>query len=109
MDQLIIKYDEKLKEIESDSRKKIQEAVEEGHRIGLEIQRGAQIEAKEILHKVKSEVHDEINKAKNQFKDEMVELVINVSNKILKENLDTPNQKKLIAKFIEEAHLNDRS
>lgn len=105
VDQLVLKYEDKLKALEAESRKKIQEAVEEGHRISLEIQRGAQNEAKETLQKVKSEVRDEIAKAKNQLKDEMVNLVIGVSNKIIKENLDTANQKQLIAKFIEEANL----
>lgn len=105
VDQLVAKYEQKLKEIESDSRKKIQEAVEEGHKISAEIQKDAQNQAKETLNKVKSEVNDEIVKAKNQLKNEMVDMVMDVSNKILRENLDPEGQKKLISNFIEKAQL----
>lgn len=105
VDQLISKYEQKLKEIEADSRNKIQEAVEEGHKIGLEIQKDAQNQAKETLNKVKSEIEGEIAKAKNQLKNDMVDLVMTITNKILKEDLDPANQKKLIAQFIEEANL----
>lgn len=105
VDQLVSKYELKLKEIEADSRNKIQEAVEEGHKISLEIQKDAQNQAKEILQKVKSEVEGEVAKAKNQLKNDMVDIVMNVTNKILKEDLDADKQKKLIADFIQEAHL----
>jgi F-type H+-transporting ATPase subunit b len=105
VDQLVAKYEQKLKEIESDSRNKIQEAVEEGHKISGEIQKNAQAQAKEILEKVKLEINGEIAKAKNQLKDDMIDLVMNVSKKILKEDLNAENQKKLIAKFIDEAQL----
>lgn len=105
VDQLVDKYDQKLKELEIDSRRKIQEAIEEGHKISREIQKGAHEEAKEILDKVKLEVQEQVAKAKNQLKDEMVNLVMDVTNKIIKENLNVANQKALIAKFIDEAQI----
>lgn len=99
--QLTLQYEEKLKGIDIEARKKIQE----GHRMSLKIQEDAQVHAKEILQKAKSELEGEIAKAKNQFKDDMVTLVINITEKILKEKLDTSSQKKLISNFIEEVQL----
>ena len=103
--QLTIHYEEKLKEIDADARKKIQEAVAEGHKISLEIQEDAQAHAKEILQKAKSELEGEIANAKNQLKNDMVNLVVNITEKILQEKLDSAAQKKLIANFVEEAQL----
>lgn len=102
---LALQYEERLKGFEADNRRKIQEAVEEGHRISSEIQEEAQNRAKEVMKKAKSEVDSEIAKAKNKLKDDMVNLVVNVTNRIIKEDLDVAAQKKLIADFVEEAQL----
>lgn len=103
--QLIKQYEEKLREIDADARKKILEAVNEGHKISVEMQEDAQAHAKEILQKAKLEIEGEIAKAKNQLKHDVVDLVVNTAEKILQEKLDPTNQKKLINKFIEEVEL----
>lgn len=98
-------YEEKLREINADARKKIQEAVAEGHKISVEIQEDAQTSAKEIVQKAKLEIAGEIVKAKNQLKNDMVNLVVKTTEMILQNKLDDTSQKKLIADFVEEAHL----
>lgn len=103
--QLTAQYEEKLRGIDADARKKIQEAIAEGRKIGVEIQEDAQANAKEILQKAKLEMEGEVAKAKNQLKNDMVNLVVITTEKILQEKLDAPNQKKLIADFVEEAQL----
>lgn len=103
--QVTVQYEQRMKEISADARKKIQEAVAEGQKIGREIQEEAQVKSKETLIKAKSEVEAEMAKMKNQLKNDMVNLVIVTTEKILKEKLDEPGQKKLIASFIEEVHL----
>ena len=103
--QLAIQYEEKLKGIEADARKKIQEAVAEGYKISIEIQEDAQANAKELLKKAKLELEGEVANAKNQLKNDLVNLVVNTTEKILQENLDASSQKKLIGKFVEEAEL----
>lgn len=98
-------YEERLKEINADARKKIQDAVAEGHQISAKIQEDAQNNAKEILQKAKLEMAEEIAKTKNQFKNEVVNLVVDTTAKILQKELDDSSQKKLIADMVEEAQL----
>lgn len=102
---LTAQYEEQLREINVDARKKIQEAIAEGHKISVKIQEDAQSNAKMILQKARLEITGEIDKAKNQLKNDMVKLVVNTTEKILQKNLDDSSQEKLIADFIEEAQL----
>ena len=98
-------YEEKLREINGDARRKIQEAIAEGHKISTGIQEEAQKSANEFLQKAKLEIAGEIAHTKNQFKNDMVDLVVKTTEKILQKTLDDPTQKKLIADFVEEAQL----
>jgi len=96
-------YKEKLKEIDKEARNKIQEAIAEGRTISSEIQKDAKAQAKLILETAKSELEGEIAHAKSQLKADMVNIIMNVTKKILKENLLPADQLKLIAQFVEEA------
>lgn len=100
--ELTHQYEEKLKEIDAMSRKKIQEAVLDGNKIGAEIREQAQAQAREILLKVKTDMEGEIGKAKDQLKKDMVNIVIKTTEKILHERLDPSTHNKLINDFIEE-------
>lgn len=102
---LAVQYEDKLREINADARKKIQEAINEGHKISVKIQEDAQTNAKAILDKAQLEIAGEISNAKNQLKNDVVDLVVKTTEKILQKKLDEPNQQKLIADFIEEAQL----
>jgi F-type H+-transporting ATPase subunit b len=103
--QLALQYEERLKGIDAEMRKKIQEAIAQGQKISAEIQEDAQARAKEILQKTKSEVEGEIAKAKIELKNDMVNLVVNVTKKILQEELDASTQKKLIINFLDEVQM----
>lgn len=98
-------YEAKLKEVHAEGRKKIQEAIAEGHQISLKIQQDAQSQAKEIITKAKAEISSEISQANNQLKNDIVNLVMDTTEKILQKKLDDSSQKKLIADFVEEAQL----
>lgn len=102
---LALQYEEKLRESSADARKKIQEAIAEGHKISVEMQKEAQINAREIVLKAKLEIEEEVAKTKQQLKNDMVTLIVNTTEKILRKTLDDENQKKLIADFVEEAQL----
>lgn len=102
---LTSQYEEKLKEIQVEARKKIQEALAEGQKISIAIQEDAQAHAKEILQKTKLEIADEIAKAKKELKNEVVSFVIETTEKILEKTLDEPAQKKLVTDFVEEMQL----
>jgi F-type H+-transporting ATPase subunit b len=98
-------YEEQIRKIDADTRRKIQEAIAEAHKISVEIQDDAKVQAKEILLRAQSEIKDEVVKAKNQLKNDMVNLIVHVTEKMLQEKLDPASQRKLIASFVEEAQL----
>ncbi len=102
---LIEEYEEKLKEIDTQARHKIQEAIMQGRKMATEIQDEAQASAKEIIVKAKNEINREMASAKAQLRDDLVNLVIITTEKILQQELDEPSHKKLIADFVQEADL----
>lgn len=105
VEELAFQYEKKLKELQGEARKKIQEAIAEGQNISLKMQEEAHIHAREILHKTQLEVRGEIAKAKIKLKDDMLNLVVDATKKILQEELNGANHKKLINHFLDEAEL----
>jgi F-type H+-transporting ATPase subunit b len=101
IEQLTAQYEEKLREIDKEARKKIQE----GYQLGLKIQQDAQVHAKEFLQKATAEIETELVKAKNQLKSDIASFVISTTEKILQEKLDDSSQKRLITHFIEGAEI----
>lgn len=98
-------YREKLKGIDAEARRKIQEAVLEGQKIAVNIQQETQAHANEIIEKAKEEVNREVANARTQLKNDVVEIAVSVAEKILKEKIDSSKHTKLIAEFVEEAEL----
>ena len=105
VEELNVQYQDKLKGIDADRRKKIQEAVAEGQKISSDIQADAQLRAREILDKAISEVEGEIVRGKIQLKNDIVNLVVNTTETILQKELDASSQKQLITRFLDEAQL----
>ena len=100
--QLSDDYQNKLSTIEEEARDKIQDAINEGKKISDEIQANTQAKAKEILEKAKESVENEIAKAKTQLKNDIVNLTIAATEKMIHTKLDDAHQKKLINDFVEE-------
>jgi F-type H+-transporting ATPase subunit b len=99
-------YNEKMAQIETQARIRIQEGVQEGLKVAREIQNEAHKQARDILNKAQEEVEREIEKAKVQLKNNLVNIAIAVTQKIIKEKLDSEKDKKLIAEFINDVELN---
>ncbi len=103
--ELNMQYEAKLKEIDHEARNKIQQAIEEGRMMSAEIQKDAQSHAKIIFDKAKSDLEAQILKAKSDFKKDVINLVVQITEKVLQEKLKSEDQLKLIAQFVEEAKL----
>ena len=99
---LNLEYAAKLREIDSERRTKIVEAVNEGKKIAEEIQASARNEAQEIRRKSKSELERELAKAKVQLKNDMVSLALAATEKLLREKLEEAQHRKLIGDYIDE-------
>lgn len=102
---LASEYEEKLKDIDTIKRRKIQEGVEDAQRIAAAIQDDATKKAKATLEGVKGQVAEELARAAHELQNDMVDIVVDVSKKMFDHDLHGPEQKKLIKEFVEEAKL----
>lgn len=92
-------YENRLKTVESEARAKIQEAIREGRRIAREITDSAREEGQQILTRARQSIELEMAKARIDLRDEVVELVIRTTEKLLQECLDEQKQRELINCF----------
>lgn len=95
-------YETKLTRIEDEARAKVKEAITDGQKLASQIQQKAHDDARTLLEKAKRNIEFEIAKAKIELKDEIADLAVNVSEKVLKEKLDERSHKELVGKFIDE-------
>lgn len=95
-------YEDKLKAIEQERREKLIEGVNEGQKIAAELKSKAHSEAKEIIVRAKAETQRELAKAKVQLKNDMVDLTLAATEKILRERLTAEKDRELVSGYIEE-------
>lgn len=100
---LIDDYHKKLDDLEGQGKVIIQKAISEGRNLAKDIQKEAHENAEVIVKKAQQEVDIQIAKAKVQLKTELVDMIIGISQKVIKEDLDNEKQKKLVSAFIDEA------
>ncbi len=99
--QLTAEYEARLKDIESERRVKIVEAVNEGKKVAEDIRDAAKREAKQIQARARSELERDVAKAKVQLKQEMVIITMTAAEKIINEKLDDAKHRELIGNFID--------
>ena len=95
-------YEAKLREIDSEARKRLTEAVQEGEKIAAKIKDDARNDAKEVMARTKSELEQDYAKARIQLKEDVVDLTINAAEKIIRERLDTQKHREMIGRFIDD-------
>ena len=96
------RYDAELKTIEAQARQRITEAVAEGQRVAGEIRAQAQKDAAAKLENAADEIMREREKAKEVLKEQVISLSLRTAEKILRQKLDDPAQRKLAGEFIDE-------
>jgi len=101
-DQTRAKYEQELRDIETQKRTKLQEGVAEGQRVAAEIRAQAQKEAGDRLARAQDEIAREREKAKELVKEQIIRISVRTAEKILREKLDDAHQRKLVAEFIDE-------
>lgn len=94
-------YEAQLKNLDAQARARIQEAVQEGQKIAAEIVEKARIEAREQADRAKAEIAREHDKARVSLKNEIVEMVVSATERVVRERLDDAKQKQKIAEFID--------
>jgi F-type H+-transporting ATPase subunit b len=100
--ELKARYDADLKGIEAQARRRMQEAVAEGQRVAGEIQAQAHQDAAARLEHAADDIEREREKAKEVLKQQIIALSLRTAEKILRQKLDDPAQRKLAGEFIDE-------
>lgn len=101
-DALNAEYQNRLKEIDVEARRRLTEAIAEGEKIAAKIKEDARTEAKDMFSRSKAEIEQDMAKARVELKNEVVAMTIGAAEKIIHERLDTPKHRELIGRFIED-------
>lgn len=97
-----LQLENELKGIEAKARQRLQEAVAEGQKVAGEIRTQAQTEAAARLARAEDDIAREREKAKEMLKEQVISLSMKTAEKILRQRLDDPAQRKLVGEFVEE-------
>ena len=101
-DELKSRYDQELRGIEARARQRMQEAIAEGQRVAGEIRQQAQADAQARLARANEEIARERDRAQTLLREQIAHLSIRTAEKILRQRLDDPGQRQLVATYIDE-------
>jgi F-type H+-transporting ATPase subunit b len=100
--ELQAQYEAQLKEIEAQRRARVQEGVQEGRRIGNEIREAARQERVGLMERTREEIDREWDKAHVALRNDMVAMVLQATERLLREKLDEARHRKLIEDYLSE-------
>ncbi len=101
-DALRAKYEQELRGIEAQARQRLLEAVAEGQRVAGEIRAEAHVKATAHLARAEEEVQHEREKAREVLKRQVAALSVRTAEKILRQEIDEPAQRRLVERFLDE-------
>lgn len=102
MARLKSEYQERIAKIEEEARGKVQQAILDGRRIASEIEEDARVHARATLEKTKEAIAQEVAKARVELKEQVVDLAIQATHKVLQQHLDEETDRRMIEAFIQE-------
>ncbi|MDP3804494.1 MAG: F0F1 ATP synthase subunit B [Candidatus Omnitrophota bacterium] len=102
VEKLRIAYDERLAGIEEEARAKIRDAIIDGKMAAEEVRQKAQADAQIFFEKTRENIKIEIARAEEKLKNKIVDLTIEVAEKVIGERLSEAGDRKLVEKFINE-------
>lgn len=102
LDRLQLEYAQRLAKIDEEARAKIQQAIAEGKRIGLEIQEEAREQGHALLTKSKETIELELAKAKVSLRDDVARMTLGAAERILQAKLDEKTDRRLIDTVLDE-------
>ncbi|MFH0855406.1 MAG: F0F1 ATP synthase subunit B [Candidatus Omnitrophota bacterium] len=102
IDRIRLDYDAKLVSIEQVAKRKIHDAVNESRVILEDARKDAHIQAQEIIDSAKENIKYELTRAKDELRNEIVDLTIKASENIIKEKLTETGDRKLVRDFLDE-------
>jgi len=101
-EQLKLDYQRKLSDAEAEVARRVQEAINEGSRIGEEIVKRAKEEVELMKVKAQEGIDQERKKALADIRNQVVTLSILASSRIIRQSISPQTAEKLVDDFIEE-------
>ena len=95
-------YRGRLDHIEQEAREKIQEASKIGQQLAKDVQEAARLDAKKLFDRTQADIEQEITKGRLSLRNEIVEIATLMTEKVLREKLDSREQEKMVDKFLKE-------
>jgi len=102
IDNMRMEYDVKFSNIENTANEKIKEAVAGGKKLTEDLRKQAHLESQRIIETTRTNLRFEITKARQNFKDEMVNLVMKTTEFVLEQKVTEEMDKKVINDFLSE-------
>lgn len=94
-------YEGRLSQVEDEARIRIRDAIQEGQQLAEQIKSEAQSEAHALIEKTQALLESERAKAAVELRDQVVDLTLQATEKLIRERLDDAKHRELIADFIE--------
>lgn len=94
-------YEEKISGVDKEAQKIIQGAVEEGRKITEEIRKDAYLQSQMVIETARQEIKYELNKAKEELKDKIVDISISAAETVIQEKLTEKDDRKIVREFID--------
>ncbi len=95
-------YRARIENIEQEARVKIQEAANVGIALARDIQDKARQDAEKMIARAQAEISQDIAKARQTMRGELVDLSALISEKIIREKLDAKEHEKLVDQFLKD-------
>ena len=95
-------YEQARMHIEEEASQKLQAAIDEGKKISRELQEQSRRESRNVLEKAKEDIQLEVAKAKVTLRNEIADLTLAATERLLREKLDPVKDKELVLDFIED-------
>jgi len=94
-------YESKLSDIQQTADQKMQEALSESKVILADARKAAHLAAQEIIDSAKTNIKFELAKAKEELKNEIIDLTIKATENIINEKLTEVGDRRIINEFLD--------
>lgn len=102
LDSRIRDYEERLRQIDNEARERLNRAIEEGRKASADLLEQARKQSDDLRKKAESDIRVEIEKARVELRDRIVDMTLQSTEKLLHKKLDAQAHRDLIGNFISE-------
>ncbi len=95
-------YQKRIADIDAEARNRMQEAIAHGRQVAEQIAEQARKEADAALERNKQVIALEMDKAREQLKQDVVQMTLTATERLIRERLDDTRHRQLVTGFVEE-------